>query len=88
MGVSFIPPSENAAWSADEGFGFELWSDLDRELALYYGAADDPSQAAARRISVLLDPRGELVLEYLDNVNVGTHPSHVLEDCLTLWGGG
>lgn len=85
--MSFDSPSENAAWSEEEGFTFELWSDLGRDLAQYYGAATSDTQSAAARITVLLDPLGELVLEYVGGVDVGTHPQHVLDDCRELWGG-
>lgn len=37
---------------------------------------------------MILDADGMLVLQYLDNVNVGTHPALVYDDCVTLFGGG
>lgn len=70
----------------EEGFNFELWSDADRTLALAYGAADSPTEAFASRITVILDADGYLVLEYLDNISVGTHPGRVYEDCLRMFG--
>jgi peroxiredoxin len=86
IGVSFDDPATNLAWAQAEGFGYGLWSDEDRELALYYGAATSPNQAFASRVTVLLDEQGELLLEY-PSVLTGTHPGEVLSDCLALWGG-
>lgn len=85
MGVSFDAPTKNAAWADDEGFAFELWSDLDRELALHYGAASSQTQSTARRITRLLDADGNEVLRY-DSVNVATGPAEVLSDCEAIFG--
>ena len=68
-----------------EGFQFELWSDVDKDLALYYGAASTPTQGSASRVTRLLGPDGYVVLEYAVS-SVGTHPSQVLADCELLWG--
>lgn len=87
VGVSFDSPSKNQSWAEDEGFEFELWSDDDKTLALYYGAASSSSQAWADRLTRILDSDGTLVLEY-DYVSVGVHPELVLEDCQALFGGG
>jgi hypothetical protein len=53
---------------------------------LAYGAADSPTEPFASRITVILDADGYLVLEYLDNISVGTHPGRVYEDCVKLFG--
>ena len=85
MGVSFDAPATNAAWKESQGFQFELWSDTNRELGLYYGAATSATQGWAARVTRILDAEGTLVLEY-DTVNVATHPQQVLEDCQALFG--
>ncbi len=85
VGVSFDPPAANAAWRADEGFAYELWSDLDRTLAMTYGAASSSSTAYASRVTVLLDENGDLALTYAIS-DLGTHPREVLEDCQALYG--
>lgn len=85
MGVSFDDPSTNLQWAQQEGFTFELWTDTDRTLALTYGAATSANQAYANRITVLLDADGDVQLEYLDHISVGTHPGRVLEDCQQLY---
>jgi peroxiredoxin len=85
IGTSFDDPATNLAWAQQEGFQFELWTDVARELALYYGAATSPTQGSASRRTYLLDADGTLILEY-PAVIAGTHPADVLEDCQTLFG--
>ena len=84
----FDSPSENAAWAAGETppFTFELWTDGDRQLATYYEAVDSPIQAKPDRVTKVLDANGTLVLEYVEDVVVGTHPGLVLADCEALFG--
>ena len=57
-GVSFDTPAENAAFRAKQGFGYPLWSDIDKALALHYGAATSKLQPYAGRVTVILDPQG------------------------------
>lgn len=84
--MSFDPPADNAAWAEDDGFQYELWTDDDKILALTYGAADSASDSLAGRVTVILDEDCNLVLEYLDGVNVSTHPAQVLDDVGILFG--
>jgi len=35
---------------------------------------------------VVLDADGFVVMQYLEDVNVGTHPGQVYEDCVKLFG--
>jgi peroxiredoxin len=86
VGVSFDSPAENLAWAEEEGFNFELWSDDSRKLAMTYGAASSTSQAFANRITVVLNAEGDVELQYLDRISVGTHPGMVYEDCVQLFG--
>jgi thioredoxin-dependent peroxiredoxin len=85
VGVSFDDPEANQAWAEDEGYAFDLWTDDDKTVALYYGAASSESQAYASRMSFLLDEDGTLVLEYL-TVNTLTNAEEVLSDCEILFG--
>lgn len=64
-----------------EEFNFEVWTDDDKTLALYYGAIARQSALVPSRITKLLDADGNLILEYVDRITVGTHPGRVLEDC-------
>ncbi len=85
MGVSFDTVAKNESWAVAEGFQFELWSDVNKDLALYYGAASSASQFSASRVTRLLDENGDVVLEYAVS-SVGTHPADVLADAQLLWG--
>lgn len=78
--------ADNLAFAEGEGFGYELWSDLDRTLAMHYGAASSETQAMASRISVLLDHEGVWRLVY-DPASISSNAQDVLEDCETLFGG-
>ena len=51
-----------------------------------YGAAEDAGAWLPERVSVILDADGNLLLEYMDNVSTGTHPTNVLADCEILFG--
>lgn len=85
MGVSFDPPGRNRNWAEEEGFQFELWTDDDVTLALTYGAASSDSAPYAQRVTVVLGPDGEHLLEYAVS-DFGTHPAQVLDDCTALFG--
>ena len=79
-------PSDNQSWAEDEGYEYEIWSDEDKTLALYYGAAESESDWFPSRVTKLLDADGTLILEYVSNVSVGTHPAKVLADCQAIFG--
>ena len=87
VGVSFNAPDKNLRWATEQKFPFEVWSDLDKTLALTYGAAGSRWTLVPSRITVVLDASGNVVLEYKDGVDVGTHPQDVLEDCGKVFGG-
>ena len=87
IGVGYSSPESNAAWAADQGYAFELWTDSDeRTLSLYYGAATSADVAFPARVTMVLDSEGILRLEYMGSLNVSTHPADVLEDCQSLFG--
>ena len=85
--MSFDSPAENAAFKSADKFQYPLWSDLQRELALYYGAAKSKTQGAAYRVTVILDPQGHWVLTY-PNVDLSllTHCADVLKDMKAILG--
>jgi peroxiredoxin len=87
VGVSFNKPAANKLFKENEEFQYPLWSDLDRELALAYGAATSPSQGTAKRITVVLAPDGTWVLVY-PNVDfvLFQHVEQVLSDMTALVG--
>lgn len=86
VGVSFDAPADNQAWAEEQGYTFELWTDDDKTLALYYGAAKNDRASMPDRITRLLGDDGSVLLEY-DDVDVSASPQDVLEDCQALFGG-
>jgi len=84
VGVGFDSPEDNSAWAQDEGFSFELWTDSDKTLALYYGAVESASATLPSRVTRVLDAEGVLVLEYQVS-DIGIHPQDVLDDCRILF---
>ena len=84
--MSFDPPEENQAWAEDQGFPYELWSDVDRTLAGHFGAIRSPTQTWPDRVTKILDCEGVLQLEYVGGISVGAHPAEVLADCEELFG--
>ena len=93
MGVSFDSPAENQAWAEDPVVGgaqdapyqYELWSDTNKTLALYYGSISSATTSQAGRVTRLIGGDGDLLLEY-GSVNVSVHPMDVLADCRALFG--
>ena len=83
--MSLDPAEENHAWSVEEGFNFELWTDVYKTLGLTYGALSNAQDNSMARVTMVMDDEGTLVLEYKENVNVGTHQGQVLEDCQLLF---
>ena len=86
VGVGLDTPSTNQSWAEDEKFQFELWTDDDKTLGVTYGALTSTSDGSVKRVTMLLDEKGELLLEYTDHIDVGTHPDDVLSDCEILFG--
>jgi peroxiredoxin Q/BCP len=85
VGVSFDSPAANQTFAEQQNFEYELWSDDDKTLALYYGAASSSSASMPSRVTMLLDAEGTLILEYR-SVSPASHPGHVLEDCREIFG--
>ena len=86
LGVSFDSPSNNQIFKTNEEFDFDLLSDVERELGLYYGAADNANQFFASRVTVILDDQGEWVLHYPSD-KIGplyAHAQMVLDDLAIL----
>ena len=84
--MGFNDPQSMASWIEDESFPFEVWTDDNKTLAYTYGAISSKSASIPSRVTVLLGADGQLLLEYMDNISVGTHPSEVLADCEILFG--
>jgi len=85
IGASFDDPADNASFAEAQSYEYELWSDLDRTLAMHYGAASSETQAMASRITVLLDAEGVLRVVY-NPASASSNAQDVLEDCELLFG--
>jgi peroxiredoxin Q/BCP len=81
IGVSFDPIERNAEFAQKYDFKFPLLSDLDRKIALVYGACADARAQHADRISFLIDEHGAVARVY-DRVDPRDHPARVLAEIL------
>ena len=84
--MSFNGPNKNANWVENENFAYEVWSDSNKTLALYYGSVKGKLAPIPGRITVILDAEGKLILEYREGTSSGNHPQEVLEDCQAIFG--
>lgn len=60
LGVSFDTAAENKAFAEKFAFNFPLLCDVDRQLGLAYGAADDAKASSAKRIGVIIGADGKI----------------------------
>jgi thioredoxin-dependent peroxiredoxin len=81
VGVSFDDVDRNAAFAQKYDFKFPLLSDVDRKIALAYGACSDAKAQHAERVSFLIDEEGKIVRVY-DHVDPRDHPARVLAEIL------
>ena len=85
VGVSFADLSTLRDWADSEGFQYELWSDDNKDLAIYYGAGT-ASSWAPDRVTVVLDAEGNQLLSYSVGWGISSHPREVLEDVQAIFG--
>lgn len=78
IGASFDTPEANAAFAQKYGFSYSLLSDLDRSLAIAYGAADDATASTARRVGVIIGPDGR-ILQWYARVSSSNFPKEALD---------
>jgi peroxiredoxin Q/BCP len=81
VGVSFDPIDRNEAFARKFDFKFPLLSDVDRRIALAYGACSETKAQHAERISFLIDEQGKIARVY-DHVDPRDHPAKVLAEIL------
>lgn len=77
MGVSFDSPEDNTKFAQKFDFNFPLVCDTEKSLGVAYGACDDASAGAAKRIGVVIDPEGK-IKEYSPKVDAKAYPEQVL----------
>ena len=78
LGVSFDAQARARAFAEKHALPFPLLSDMKREVAVAFGAADDPKERSARRVSFMIDPQGRIEKVY-DTVEPEGHPSEVID---------
>ena len=83
--MSFDPPERTGRWVENQAFQYEVWTDVDRTLALTWAVAEDPEARRPSRNTVVVDAQGRVVLLYR-SVSVRTHPAEVLSDVRALFG--
>jgi thioredoxin-dependent peroxiredoxin len=81
LGVSFDTVEQNAAFARKLGVAFPLLCDVDRSVALAYGACSDPRAPNPERVSFLIDEAGIIACAY-ERVDPRDHPAKVLADIL------
>lgn len=90
FGISLDSVDDNHRFATEQGFGYRLLSDLDRTVSEAYHAWRSPSEGeearrAARRVSYLVDPQGQIAKAYKVQ-DIPAHPSEVLADIRALTG--
>ena len=81
VGISCDDPDRNAVFALKYDFKFTLLCDVDRVVAIAYGACPDAKAQHAERISFLIDEQGKIARIY-DRVDPRDHPARVLADIL------
>jgi peroxiredoxin Q/BCP len=81
VGVSFDSPEKNKKFKEEDKFQFDLYSDVEKELASHYGAYNQILPMFAMRVTVILNPEGEWVLAYPSvKGSLYKHAQQVLDD--------
>jgi thioredoxin-dependent peroxiredoxin len=82
LGASFDTVEDNRAFAEAQQFGYQLLSDVTREVGTAYGVTKDPSEQWAdfpKRITFLIDPEG-VVRKVYAVTDVARNPDEVLDD--------
>lgn len=79
LGVTFSPQDDLKSWAEEVGLECDLLCDMNRAVAIAYGAADSADQERPKRVSVLVGPDGKVVRTYASPDAAG-HPAEALAD--------
>ncbi len=79
LGITWSAPEELKSWSHEVGLTTELLCDVDRSVALAYGAAESADQERPKRVSVLIGADGKVAKAYQVDDAEG-HPAAALAD--------
>ncbi len=74
LGVSLDTVEENKAFAEKFSFPYPLLCDVDREIALAYGAVKSKDDQYAARITYVIDTEGKIA-EAIESVDTQTHAS-------------
>ncbi len=75
--MSFDTIAENAAFAEKFHYPFPLLCDVQREIGLAYGAADDAHASNASRITYVIGKDGRVAQAH-PKVSVKSHPREIL----------
>ena len=76
LGVSLDGVEENKAFAEKFSFPYPLLCDVDREIAMAYGAVNSKDDQYAARITYVIDVEGKID-EAIENVNTQNHASNL-----------
>ena len=79
LGVSNDKPDKNLKFRQKHEFPYDLLSDEGNQVALAYGAVEDPQAKSHKRISYIIGPDGVIQKVY-GSVKAAEHPERVLGD--------
>jgi peroxiredoxin Q/BCP len=86
IGLSFDTVAENKTWAENQGFEFQLLSDVDHHVGRAYEVEREPDDQYAAfplRVSYLVDPGG-IICKTFAVAGVADHADSVLEALTTL----
>jgi len=78
LGASTDDVEANAQFAQEQEFPYPLLCDTEREICLAYGACQDASDAAAKRITYVIGPDGTIAQAH-ETVDAREHPATLLE---------
>lgn len=64
MGITFNPAEDLKKWREEVGLPSELLCDVDKSVAIAYGAAENADQEKPSRIGIVIGPDGKVVNAY------------------------
>ncbi|MBI3939663.1 MAG: redoxin domain-containing protein [Acidobacteria bacterium] len=77
IGISFDDVATNRRFSEENGFQYSILSDLDRGIALKYGACVNRAAPMPKRMSYLIDER-QRILYCWTRIEPGLHPAQII----------
>lgn len=85
VAVGPTTPTENLHWAQSLDYSYEIWSDPEGVMPVYYEAESTFDEGALRH-AFILDAEGQARVRHEGSVSLGADPLAVLEDCRTLFG--